>query len=159
MWSRYRPVMTDTTSSTSTTATTDRLGLRGVLASSLPASLGTPSAPSRYSVEAIFTRRPERAEVEAILSAPTTAFLVMSGYPDARLTVTDRRLEIGNTNLDELSGGLAAVIADLLLDVSDRVVVDRNARADLVRQHAAEQLERSERIAREAEAIQFVPTR
>ncbi len=42
---------------------TDILGLRSVLVGSLPAALMTTGAPDRYTVEAVFTRRPEEDEL------------------------------------------------------------------------------------------------
>ena len=70
------------------------LGLGSVLVGSLPAALLTDHAPERYTVEAVFTRRPERDEVTEILGIETRDRLARAGYPTVEVTVSDRRLEI-----------------------------------------------------------------
>lgn len=97
------------------------LGLGSVLVGSLPAALMTDDAPDRYTVEAVFTRRPVRDEVAEILGSETRDRLARAGYPTVEVTVTDRRLEIANTNLEELRDGLAAVLANWLGQISARV--------------------------------------
>ncbi|WP_255447155.1 hypothetical protein [Schumannella soli] len=113
------------------------LGLRGVLVGSLPVALLTADGPDRYTVEAVFTRRPEREEIAAILDYETRGHLALNGYSTIELAVSDRRLEIANTNLEELRDGLASVIAARLSEISAQVIADRllaNARtADAAR--------------------------
>lgn len=102
----------------------DLLGLRTILIDSLPPTLLTNEAPDRYTVDAVFNRRPHREEVEAILGDATRAMLSGRGYPTVELSVSDRRLEIANTNLEELRDGLAAVLAECLAEIS----IDSQAR-------------------------------
>ncbi|HEY0259757.1 MAG TPA: hypothetical protein VGC18_07895 [Lacisediminihabitans sp.] len=113
------------------------LGLETVLVDSLPTTLLTEEAPDRYTVEVVFTRRPEREEVAGILSGDTRAFLSSAGYPAARLSVSDRRLEIANTSLEELRDGLADILADRLAEISTEVH-DREDAATARLQVAAE---------------------
>ena len=87
-----------TTKSPSDSAT---LGLGSVLAGSLPSALMTADAPVRYTVEAVFTRRPQREEVVELLGDETREVLIRSGYPAVELTVSDRRLEIGRASCRE----------------------------------------------------------
>jgi hypothetical protein len=103
----------------------DLLGLRTILIDSLPPTLLTDEAPDRYTVEAVFTRRPHREEVEAILGGTTRAILSDQGYPTVELSVSDRRLEIANTNLEELRDGLATVLAGCLAEISVDVQAQR----------------------------------
>src|SRR6478736_1387528 len=105
------------------------LGLGSVLVGSLPAALLTDHAPERYTVEAVFTRRPERDEVTEILGIETRDRLARAGYPTVEVTVSDRRLEIANTNLEELRDGLAAVLADRLAEISVTLMADREVAA------------------------------
>ncbi|MEV8023775.1 hypothetical protein [Microbacterium sp. NPDC080220] len=98
--------------------TADVLGLRSVLVGSLPAGLMTPAAPERYTVEAVFDRRPEKAELDEIVGDDTARLLAGAGYGSVTLTVADRRLEIHGTTLEQLHDGLAAFLADRLADIS-----------------------------------------
>lgn len=131
------------------------LGLGSVLAGSLPAALLTDHAPERYTVEAVFTRRPERDEVTEILGPETRDRFERSGYPTVEVTVSDRRLEIANTNLDELRDGLAVVLADRLAEISAAVRARQDAAA--VRFHDAAESEqaRAAAVAALAESIAF----
>jgi hypothetical protein len=99
-------------------APANELGVGAVLANALPATLLTEDAPERYTVSAVFTRRPSRTEIDAIHDNRTRQALTAAGYPTIELRVSDRRLEIANTNLEELSAGLAAAIAERLHVIS-----------------------------------------
>jgi hypothetical protein len=101
------------------------LGLESILIGSLPAALMTDEAPDRYTVEAVFTRMADRDEVAAIQGSETRAHLSANGFPTVELHVVDRRLEIANTNLEELRDGLAAVIAERLVEISATLVAAR----------------------------------
>lgn len=101
------------------------LGLESILIGSLPATLMTDEAPDRYTVEAVFTRKTDRDEVAAIQGSETRAHLSANGFPTVELHVADRRLEIANTNLEELRDGLAAVIAERLAEISAALVAAR----------------------------------
>lgn len=134
---------------------TDVLGLRSVLAGSLPPTLGTPDAPERYTVEAVFSRRPESLEVRAMTGAETRRRLADAGYPLTELSVTDRRLEIAGTNLDDLRDGLGRVLADLLAHISQEIRRDRVERAAALEANAARELDRAADIARLAATVTF----
>jgi len=103
-----------TPSTTTTSSASAPLGLGSVLVGSLPSALMTADAPARYTVEAVFTRRPQREEIAEILGDETRETLVREGYPTVELTVSDRRLEIANTTLEELRDGLGSVLAERL---------------------------------------------
>lgn len=105
------------------------LGLGSIIVGALPETLLTDDAPERYTVEAVFTRKPDRVEVDALLSGDTRRLLSEAGYPAVELTVSDRRLEIANTTLEELRDGLAATLAALLAEISGDVQTERDAAA------------------------------
>jgi len=71
------------------------LGLGSVLVASLPVALMTEAAPDRYTVEAVFTRRPEKEEVAEILGTRTRDDLVSAGYPTVELAVLPRHVVNG----------------------------------------------------------------
>lgn len=131
------------------------LGLGSVLVGSLPAALLTDHAPERYTVEAVFTRRPERDEVTEILGIETRDRLARAGYPTVEVTVSDRRLEISNTNLEELRDGLAAVLADRLAEISAGVRARQDAAAMKFHDAAETEQARAAAVAALAESITF----
>lgn len=135
------------------------LGLRSVLASSLPAALMTDTAPDRYTVEAVFTRRPGHDEVQQILSGDTREYLSRAGYPTVELTVSDRRLEIANTNLEELRDGLASTLADRLAQISAGVHAKQEAAATRSRDAAASEHDRAAAVTALAETVRFETSR
>ncbi len=134
------------------------LGLGSVLVGSLPSALMTDEAPDRYTVEAVFTRRPERDEVVEILGSETRDFLAKAGYPTVEVTVSDRRLEIANTNLEELRDGLATVLADRLAEISAAVRARQNAAAIRFQDAAAYENVRTRAVAVLAESVAFLPS-
>lgn len=131
------------------------LGLGSVLVGSLPAALMTDDAPDRYTVEAVFTRRPERDEVAGILGSETREFLANAGYPTVEVTISDRRLEIANTNLEELRGGLARVLADRLAEISAVVRAREDASELRFRDAAASETIRTAAVVALAESVTF----
>lgn len=131
------------------------LGLGSVLVGSLPAALMTDDAPDRYTVEAVFSRRPDRDEVTEILGGATREFLASAGYPTVEVTVSDRRLEIANTNLEELRDGLAGVLAERLVDISDEVRAGRDVAATRVHDAAASEQARAAAVVALAESVVF----
>lgn len=143
---------TQTRTSGGDTAT---LGLRSVLVGSLPAALMTDQAPHRYTVEAVFTRRPEREEVAEILGNETRAWLARAGYARVQVSISDRRLEIGNTNLEELRDGLGSVLADRLAEISAGVRADHDAAAARFRMAAAGEHNREALVAELAGSVTF----
>lgn len=133
------------------------LGLGGVLVSSLPPTLLTETAPVRYTVEAVFTRRPEREEIVAILGDGATRRLAEQGYPNVELAVTDRRLEIGNTSLEELGAGLATAIGDLLAGISADIRSGRADAAERFQEAAGREQERAAAVTALAGTVSFAP--
>ncbi|MDF2919300.1 MAG: hypothetical protein K0S70_3517 [Microbacterium sp.] len=131
------------------------LGLGSVLVGSLPAGLMTEDPPARYTVEAVFTRRPGKEEIRAILGGSTRELLEHSGYSDVELTVSDRRLEIHNTTLEELRDGLAELVALRLAEISERVRSEKEASDDSARTFAARELDRAAAVAALAETVVF----
>lgn len=136
-----------------TTSSDSDLGLTSVLPGSLPNSLGTADAPQRYQIDAVFNRRPLPEELTALHAE--TATLTDAGYPEVTLTVSDRRLEIHQSNLEELESGLSTVLADVLARISRNVRKDReNARQQA--EHAADiEHIRSDDVTRRAALIEF----
>jgi len=131
------------------------LGLGSVLVDSLPTELMTADAPDRYTVEAVFTRRPEQDEVRGILGDGTRDLLAKAGYPAVRITVADRRLVIANTSLEELRDGLSRILAERLAEISAGVHSRQQAAADRL-QHAAEtEHERLAAVTALAESVRF----
>ncbi len=142
---------------------TDRSGigpfaLDHVLPSELPDSLGTVDAPDHYVVTAIFSRRPDPGELELLGAPAVHEQLTAAGYPRVTLTVADRRLLIGGTNLHELETGLAHTIGVILATIGERVaegrVVREGEREELRRHEAA----RAATVVAAAARISFDPS-
>lgn len=153
MFGAYRRVMETQTRTGGTDAVA--LGLGSVLVGSLPAALMTDHAPDRYTVEAVFTRRPERDEIKEILGSETKARLAGAGYPTVEVTVSDRRLEIANTNLEELRDGLGSVLADRLAQISAAVRARQDEAAIHFRDAASGEQARAASVAALAESVTF----
>lgn len=131
------------------------LGLGSVLIGSLPATLLTDTAPDRYTVEAVFTRKTDRDEVAAIQGNKMRAHLSAHGYPTVELHVADRRLEIANTNLEELRDGLGAVLATLLAEISAAIDSARKIAADRYQEASQREQDRAAAVVALAESITF----
>lgn len=136
-------------------ADTATLGLGSVLVGSLPAALMTDEAPDRYTVEAVFTRRPEQDEITEILSSETRERLAKAGHSTVELRISDRRLEIANTNLEELRDGLGGLLADRLAEISEGVRAKQHAAAARFREAAAGEQDRAASVAALAESVTF----
>ena len=134
------------------------LGLRSILTDLLPRTVHTPDGPERYTVSAVFTRRPTAGEIEAINGAEARASLESAHYPRATLKVSDRRLEIGNTSLEELAGGLAAVISGLLARISATDEARTHVVADEVADHNQREAQRAASIRELVAAIPLSTT-
>ncbi|WP_448002810.1 hypothetical protein [Agromyces bauzanensis] len=126
-----------------------------VLASELPASLGTVDAPERYVVAAVFTRRPQPGELELLEDPEVHRQLVEAGYPDVTLTAADRRLLIGNTNLHELESGLARTIAVILEGIGEQVRTHRDELASELDALSEREAARAASVAIAAGRIRF----
>lgn len=131
------------------------LGLGAVLADALPSSLLTPDAPERYTVSAVFTRRPTRPEIESILGPETRDAVTQAGYPTVEVSVSDRRLEISNTNLAELASGLAGVIAQRLHEIGLRALADHDRFVAEPHEATEQETDRAALVALAAAAIRF----
>ena len=151
MWQAYGPNM-DTQKRSHRAGD---LGLGSVLVGLLPATLMTTGAPDAYTVEAVFTCRPEKGEVVAICGSETGEYLAKAGYPAVRLSVADRRLVMENTSLEELRDGLADVIADRLVDISRVVREEREAAAIRFEEAAMREHTRIGAVAALAGAVRF----
>lgn len=133
----------------------DVLGLGAVLVGSLPATLLTDEAPERYTVEAVFTRKADPDEVSAIEGLDMRDHLAQNGFPTVELHVSDRRLEIINTNLEELRDGLAAVLADRLAETSRALVAVREITALRHEEASIREEERAASVAALAGSVVF----
>ena len=133
------------------------LGLGSVLVGSLPAALMTDDAPDHYTVEAVFTRKADRDEVDAIQSSEMRDHLSANGYPTVELHVADRRLEIANTNLEELRDGLASVLAQRLAEITTALHTARAQAADRFQIASDREQERAALVAALADAVVFTP--
>lgn len=140
------------------TAYPNPLGLTSILSGSLPPSLGTLDAPESYQVDAVFNRRPQSEEVSAIHSPDSLKALSAAGYPSVTLHVSDRRLEIKNTNLDQLEDGLATFLADHLASITENLQVERLAQQARLASAAEAEGSRAEAIGTKAARIAFTPT-
>ncbi|MCD2497019.1 hypothetical protein [Microbacterium nymphoidis] len=134
---------------------TATLGLGSVLVGSLPAALMTDHAPARYSVEAVFTRRPEHNEVKGLLGARTLEVLAEGGYSDVRLAVADRRLIISNTTLEDLRDGLASVLATRIAEISSEIQTERSLVLARRREAAVVEESRVAAVTALAESVTF----
>ncbi|WP_314216138.1 hypothetical protein [Pseudarthrobacter equi] len=119
-----------TTIHTSPVRTDAALTLSGVLASALPHDLHTAQGPTRYTVPAVFSRRPQPREIDLLRGSGVRQELADAGYSHIDLSVSDRRLLIGNTNLAELKSGLAHLVGNILAGVSSQASKERQDRTE-----------------------------
>jgi len=133
----------------------DVLGLGAVIVGSLPATLFTQDAPDRYLVEAVFSRRPQREEIEAILGNETRTCLSDNGYRTVEVSVSDRRLGIANTSLEELRDGLAAVLAERLSAISTEVWRRREIATARFQEAPEREQKRAAAVAALADSVTF----
>ncbi len=131
------------------------LGLKSVLVGSLPGSLIVNGELTRYTVEAVFTRRAKAAEVTQIMAQSTRERLAREGYPDAHLQVSDRRLLIHQTNLEELRDGLATVIAETLAEIAAGVLREERLAILAAELNDERELQRAKAVLALAESIDF----
>jgi len=131
------------------------LGLSSVLVGSLPATLLTTAAPDRYTVEAVFTRRPAPDEVAEIIGEATQHGLSRAGYPRVTLSVADRRLVIHDTTLEELRDGLADALSSRLSEISTHLRRAQEATATALQGVADREAERAAAVAALAESVTF----
>ncbi|WP_235835755.1 MULTISPECIES: hypothetical protein [Arthrobacter] len=131
------------------------LMLSGVLASALPHDLGTARGPSRYTVPAVFSRRPQPREIDLLHGTGISRRLADAGYSDVELRVSDRRLLITNTNLTDLKEGLAHLLGMILSEVSTQAARERSERAEELDALGLIEEQRLESIRQAAAEIHF----
>jgi hypothetical protein len=133
----------------------EELALTGIVAKSLPPTLGTADEPDRYTVPVLFTRRPSAKEVAVIEGDPVRQGLAAAGYNQVRLIAGDQALDIAGTNIKELRDGLATLVATMLHEASVMLAEQEAARlADLESLNAREQ-RRAELVAASAAQVKF----
>lgn len=133
------------------------LHLVSVLATGLPAEIGTPSEPDRYTVPAVFSRRvtgEERARIEDPATARDLAEAAGLAH-GLELAVSDRRLLIKNTNLAELTGGLATSLAGMLARLDRDLHTDHDERAAAAEVRDTAERQRFEAVSRAAAEVHF----
>ncbi len=135
----------------STTSHPELLRVEGVVFSCLVAGIEGSEPSDRYTVPAILNRRPSRSEHERLNSLAASGHLATAGYPEVGLVLNDRRLDITNTTLDELSEGLALLLGALIQELSD--TVDDAGRPAHPAPHLSES--RREQLRRAAAAVRF----
>jgi len=143
------------TSQHQTIQETPILTLEGVLASALPDGIGTDGGPARYTIPAVFSRRPFPRELELIKDFGIAGRLAEAGYPGVELEVSDRRLLILNTNLDELKSGLASLVGGVLRELSEQTLRERHAEEDELDALGRREESRREEIRQAAAEIHF----
>lgn len=141
------------------TARTGDLRVMEIVASALPVTLLTPDAPDTYTVTGVFSRSVDPIEAAILHSHTSSATITAAGFPGVTLHVSDRRLLIGNTNLDMLQAGLANVIGQLLLDAATTAVIRRQQVETDLAQALAADAERAERVRDITSTISFGPSR
>ncbi|MBU4215581.1 MAG: hypothetical protein KJ792_13100 [Actinobacteria bacterium] len=144
------------------TGADDRRGLRllSVLASGLPADLGTITEPAAYTVPAVFSRQVTHEERLRIEDPAVARRLVERTGADASLAlvVEDRRLLIQNTTLRRLEDGLAAAIGEMLLELDQDLLAAQDRRAAEAGARQAVERTRSDRVIQAAARISFDPS-
>lgn len=131
------------------------LVLTTVLFSSLPTNLFTDDSPTKYTVDAVFSRRAEASEITAIESDESLQSLSRSGFGEVALEIQDRRLRIDNTNLEQLRDGLATVIARLLADIWTVGEAARAKAASVAEAEASREFERAQSVLELAREVSF----
>lgn len=152
---RMACIMPTTVTSAKVSTALEPLGISHILASALPAELGTESSPGRYTVQCVLSRHVEPAELKMLLSEEIAARLSGDGFPVPTLTVSDRRLLVHDTNLEELDSGLARSIASALRHVTATVVAAMERRAETLAELQTRENARAEGVRATAKAIDF----
>lgn len=131
------------------------LSLNGIVASALPWNLGTAGAPSKYAVSVTLSRPAEPHEIDLLNEWSTLRRLDNAGYPGIVLSIAHRRLLIGNTSLDQLTGGLARELARLFRDLSATARAQTRERGPELEALAMLERERREAVAALAAEVHF----
>lgn len=133
------------------------LALTSVIASGLPVDLGEVTSEPFYDVPAVFNRRPDPVEMDALRGPDAHDRLTRAGYSEVTLDVRDRRLIIGHTNLGQLERGLATVIATIVDTVSRDALAEKDRLRQIARTDFDERAVRAQDVTRAAERIRFIP--
>lgn len=144
-----------TTTQDSAVRADSALTLSGVLASALPHDLGTAQGPTRYTVPAVFSRRPLPRETDLLHGEGTKRRLAEAGYSDVDIHVSDRRLLVTNTNLADLKSGLAHLLGSILRDISAQAAQELSERSDELEALGLVEEQRLESLRRAAADIHF----
>lgn len=135
------------------------LRLVSVLASGLPSDLGTATGPHRYTVPVVFSRQvsaQERARIEDPATARSVEEAAGTG-PGLELAVSDRRLLVMNTNLEELKEGLGAALGAMLARLGQELLTEQDRQAAAAEVLRSGERERFEAVSRAAAEIRFEP--
>ncbi|WFR84512.1 hypothetical protein [Arthrobacter sp. Y-9] len=141
-----------TTTSDSRSTSLEPLRLQGVLFSGIRDGVEEDPRVEKYTVPAILSRRPTPAERRLMAQVASAGHLAAAGYPDVELILSDRRLDITNTSLEELKSGLALLLGALVRDLAERAREAVDSDADFSSRPAESKRERLRRAAAE---IQF----
>jgi hypothetical protein len=133
------------------------LSLTSVIASGLPVDLGELVSEPFYDVPAVFNRRPDRVEMDALRGADGHDRLTRAGYSEVTMDVRDRRLIIGHTNLGQRERGLPTVIATIVDTVSRDALREKDRQRELARTDFDEREARAQDVTRAAARIRFIP--
>ncbi len=129
------------------------LRLTSVVAVSREAYVTDP--PPRYTVSAVFSRRVNPAEARLIQGPASHTRLDEAGYGHISLVIDDRRLEIVNTNLEELKAGLASVLGSLVREISEQTRLEQEKRDEAALTKSKSDDARRQDIEEQAQGISF----
>lgn len=121
--------------------------------------LGAPTTDQFYDVPAVFNRRPDSTEMDALRGSSGHRRLLEYGYSEVTMDVSDRRLIIGHTNLGQLERGLATVIATIVDTISRESLAENERLRQVARTDHDQRADRAHDVALAAERIRFVPMR
>lgn len=134
------------------------LHLVSVLESGLPARLATPEQPTAYMVPLVFSRQvspTERQRIEAPETARRVAERAGRDGPELRLTVSDRRLLVEPTTLEELRDGLAGALSVMLRDLAAELTRENGEREVVAEARAAQEEQRAAAVHATVATIRF----
>lgn len=135
----------------------DVLRLVSVLEPGLPVELGTPTQPASYTVPLVFSRRVSAHERQHIEDPRTAARIAeeCGAGPGLRLVVSDRRLLVEGTTLEQLRDGLARALNDMLQELGRELRRVGDERAAAVELHAQDERRRAAAVHAAVSAIRF----
>lgn len=131
------------------------LHLLRVVESTLSHALGTASAPDRYPVDIVFSRRVSAQEQALIEQPDVRERVAAAGYPDVRLTVSDRRLHVVGAALGVLEAGLAQQLTAVLRSVEEQIRSERADRDDAVEESRLAEEQRVAAVRSEVDRVHF----